>query len=539
MTDDIQTLGQDWVKRKLNASLRRGKIGMPTGDGTYTIDVPGRAHWVYVRIGEEQNATIIQAINMGTSNEPNLPVFIDINADGDPYIIGPAGGLAASYLADAPMQAAGLHSHAIGYGMEDPVEARRVLPGLVTANTGLEVYIQPCHYRWNGTDYYFGGGAADLTSNIPSTANTWAWVKVGINPTSNAVITLTGTEYSVFTDLTVTELNAIGFSNYLPLAGVKLRNGQTEINDERDFLDCRLWCSGAGGSGGSDSGLFVGGPANTLTLASGAITVSGSYHIVTGASGDTDLDTIAGGSAGQLLVLVYHVSTYGVTLKHGTGNINTSDGYDVAMETYKAYFLVYDNSKWYLLNAPNRHIYVSSDTNTVKTPLTISHSTTGSPAAGHGAALTIGANTTASGTIYTVSTIGQLVGEWVDATGAFVGRLKLMTNDAYGPAEAIRAEGDSAGAAKLGFFGVAAAARPAAYTQTYSTASRTVNAYTTDDESGAYTGIDNTQAGTVYAQLTDLNALRTAYETLRASYDNALQVLNSVVDDLQALGLLQ
>ena len=48
------------------------------------------------------------------------------------------------------------------------------------------------------------------------------------------------------------------------------------------------------------------------------------------------------------------------------------------------------------------------------------------------------------------------------------------------------------------------------------------NAYTSDSEGSAYSGIDNAQGGTVYAQLTDLNALRVAYETLRASYDDLL-----------------
>lgn len=49
---------------------------------------------------------------------------------------------------------------------------------------------------------------------------------------------------------------------------------------------------------------------------------------------------------------------------------------------------------------------------------------------------------------------------------------------------------------------------------------QTVNTYTSDSESSPYTGIDNTQVGTVYAQLTDLNSLRTAYENLRTSYDD-------------------
>jgi hypothetical protein len=46
--------------------------------------------------------------------------------------------------------------------------------------------------------------------------------------------------------------------------------------------------------------------------------------------------------------------------------------------------------------------------------------------------------------------------------------------------------------------------------------------YTADDESAAYTGIDNAQTGTPYASLTDLNALRAAYETLRAMCESLL-----------------
>lgn len=45
-------------------------------------------------------------------------------------------------------------------------------------------------------------------------------------------------------------------------------------------------------------------------------------------------------------------------------------------------------------------------------------------------------------------------------------------------------------------------------------------AYTADNESSAYAGIDNLQVGAVYAQLTDLNALRVAYENLRVAYED-------------------
>jgi hypothetical protein len=90
---------------------------------------------------------------------------------------------------------------------------------------------------------------------------------------------------------------------------------------------------------------------------------------------------------------------------------------------------------------------------------------------------------------------------------------------------------------KIGFFAVAPVLQQGAYTQTFSTAARTVNAYTTNAQSGAYTGIATGVGATPYAQLTDLNLLRVAYENLRASHDNLMQVVNALIDDHQAYGL--
>jgi hypothetical protein len=51
-------------------------------------------------------------------------------------------------------------------------------------------------------------------------------------------------------------------------------------------------------------------------------------------------------------------------------------------------------------------------------------------------------------------------------------------------------------------------------------AQQTLNAYTTDAESGAYTGLATGLGATPYAAVGDLNTLRVAYENLRASYDD-------------------
>tara|TARA_Y100000310_G_scaffold260879_1_gene270000 strand:- start:1073 stop:1669 length:597 start_codon:yes stop_codon:yes gene_type:complete len=78
---------------------------------------------------------------------------------------------------------------------------------------------------------------------------------------------------------------------------------------------------------------------------------------------------------------------------------------------------------------------------------------------------------------------------------------------------------------------------PVTLTQNYSTADPTLAAYTPDDESGAYTGIDNLQGGTVYATNANLTALKDAYENLRGLTEDLAQFVNSIVDDEQAFGL--
>ena len=64
-----------------------------------------------------------------------------------------------------------------------------------------------------------------------------------------------------------------------------------------------------------------------------------------------------------------------------------------------------------------------------------------------------------------------------------------------------------------------------------------LSAYTPIVESTAFSGINSAQAGTPYAQVSDLNNLRSAYENLRQFAENIAQVLNALIDDLQSTGL--
>ena len=93
----------------------------------------------------------------------------------------------------------------------------------------------------------------------------------------------------------------------------------------------------------------------------------------------------------------------------------------------------------------------------------------------------------------------------------------------------------NASATKLGFFGVASISQPSAYTQTYSTATKTQSNIT----SAAVTTTAATNVAPFgYTTAAQADAIVTAVNALRTDLANVKQVLNAVIDDLQALGLV-
>jgi hypothetical protein len=91
---------------------------------------------------------------------------------------------------------------------------------------------------------------------------------------------------------------------------------------------------------------------------------------------------------------------------------------------------------------------------------------------------------------------------------------------------------------KLGFWGATPVVRPGPYTQVYTTASRTLAAYAPIIETTAFSGIASGQSGSPYAQVSDLNTLRSACENLRGLTENVAQVLNALINDLRSTGLV-
>ena len=95
--------------------------------------------------------------------------------------------------------------------------------------------------------------------------------------------------------------------------------------------------------------------------------------------------------------------------------------------------------------------------------------------------------------------------------------------------------GTDNGAAKVGFFGVSPVVRPSAFTQTYSTATRT---HSNPTASSVATTAATNISPYGYAQA-QADAIVTAVNALIVDVANVKQVLNALIDDQQSLGLAQ
>lgn len=222
-------------KAKL-ANQETGTVGKPNG----TISIAGKPHLIWVTTAR---GNTIKAINAGVPATFDYPCILERNRDND-WVAMMGDGARAAIFTGSSSGGIGIgpHSHRLGFGLEDYVEALRIEEGLVhpTDPASLSVFIEPFPYTYNNVDSYYPGGSIDLTSNRPATANSWAWVKVGINPATNLAVATTGTEQLKSVPLTASQLAAVTFTGYLPLMGIKLRNAQSSIANIADFLSWRL-----------------------------------------------------------------------------------------------------------------------------------------------------------------------------------------------------------------------------------------------------------------------------------------------------------
>jgi hypothetical protein len=98
--------------------------------------------------------------------------------------------------------------------------------------------------------------------------------------------------------------------------------------------------------GSASFSLMAFAAATILTISSGAVTATRSYHTLAAESGTSDdLDTIT--AAGDRTLLIVEPDTGDtITLKHGTGNIYLRSGGDLALSSNVAAMLFYNGTNW-------------------------------------------------------------------------------------------------------------------------------------------------------------------------------------------------
>lgn len=104
--------------------------------------------------------------------------------------------------------------------------------------TGLNVRVNPLNaYHYNGSLRSYMGGYVDLTSYVPSTANTHRYILLYLDPAYMTLYLVQGTDAPTTTSAPLPDIPDGGIaSSYVLLA-----NGQTEISQVNDIVDARAF----------------------------------------------------------------------------------------------------------------------------------------------------------------------------------------------------------------------------------------------------------------------------------------------------------
>lgn len=243
MFDALVPVLRDGIKAAVEGVYAR--TGRLEADGTYTLQVPGRANYIYVRLnGNTQD--VQEAINLKVQVRPDLSVRVRRNtagiweiADVYPQEVSSALGSAAPAMNRPP---------ADGDGVQETVGARSYKPGRMrlSGTDNLTMRVEPFDYWYRGARVAFTGGTIDLSGKRPSTSGAFAWVQVYVDPVTNTLAAATGTEYALRTFLTPAERATIDIGDGVPVDAVILQQGQTSAPVEGDFAFGRTLLHGRG-----------------------------------------------------------------------------------------------------------------------------------------------------------------------------------------------------------------------------------------------------------------------------------------------------
>ena len=145
--------------------------------GEYSVSVAENEALVYVRF---EDGSFAQVYHRGrVAPIPDLPVEVGFDSAGNQVILGSDPERPNAIAGAMGAYEVGLHSHARGSGMEFPVDTRLLTPMRASPDGGLVVRVEQGAYVYGGSLRWWGGGSITLTP--PASANTWAWIAIGID----------------------------------------------------------------------------------------------------------------------------------------------------------------------------------------------------------------------------------------------------------------------------------------------------------------------------------------------------------------------
>jgi hypothetical protein len=353
---DIKKLWDQAVQAGHDRRYLRARLGKADENGLVTMVVTGRPNHLYVSLGPNGDEGVTIAINTGVPRIAWAPIRLRREND-ELYIEGldnTPGTLEAFFGDQTSPGNVSFHHHRIGSGLEYELEALRMEMARVYPVSALTVGVKPFRYYHNGAwDTWEAGSTIDLASYKPAT-DKWAWVLVGVNPATNALVAVKGSDQDAQADLTVDLIDSISFSGNIPCAAVQLAESDATAYDLTRWHDAHgwfnmaidalddlgdvtitapaenhsFWYSGSGWINGVGHRLNIA-AVQSLTIASGALDIDGTdkQHGLIDVRGESSTDdvlsTISNGQIGDVIILVAaDPSTYGEITINDSGNIN-------------------------------------------------------------------------------------------------------------------------------------------------------------------------------------------------------------------------
>lgn len=221
------------IRRVIHEGQREMLTGKRVGSQIVMSGAPTGKTWVRSNDASREATAVYGVITM-----PNVSVVVGPDLHGHDRILYvpessnvPTFGDKVALLSMPPVQ-----GDLVGLD----VTGRNFRPGRVRpyADSGsMLVYVEPfAHHEGR-----YAGGTIDLTSDIPATAGTCAWVAVALDPATDTLYSYAGTDsYDAPANLDEADAHAITVPNgYIPLAAVVLEEGMTEITAATRIVDLR------------------------------------------------------------------------------------------------------------------------------------------------------------------------------------------------------------------------------------------------------------------------------------------------------------